>query len=91
VDELPKFFNTKKVRAIKTHKCCECGEAIKPGEKYERAKGKWDNEICTFKTCETCARIREDYCPDGSEFGGLRETLWECLGFDYVTGKDGSE
>jgi hypothetical protein len=87
VEEMPEFCVTDIVKAKKEHKCCECHDKISVGEKYERVKGKWGGEFSTFKTCLICKSIREDYCPVGWEYGGLRETLYECLGLDYVTGQ----
>jgi hypothetical protein len=87
IDSYPDFFVSKIMKARKSHKCCECKQEIKQGEKYEKVTGKWDGEISTVKTCYICTLIREDYCPHGYEFGRLREILWECLGIDYVTCK----
>jgi hypothetical protein len=87
VDNNPEFMTSKIITARKFHKCCECHEEIKPGEKYERVSGKWEGEMSTIRTCLICAKIRADYCPDGFEFGMLCEILRECLGFDYITGE----
>jgi hypothetical protein len=62
-----------------SHVCCECRETIHPGERYEYVRGLWDGYWSTVKTCMTCVRIREDYCGDCYEYGGLAEALWECL------------
>lgn len=70
--------------ARKEHKCCECLEIIKPGQKYHKAVGKWDGGFLTYKTCMPCYYIRKQYCPSGYIFGKLRETIVECLGFDYL-------
>jgi hypothetical protein len=45
--------------ARKTHRCCECGRAIKPGERYEHVWGIWDGRPDTFKTCHICVSLRE--------------------------------
>lgn len=87
VDCYPEFSTTKVVTARKLHKCCECDEQIKPGEKYELVQGKWEGQMDKFNTCIPCSNIRNDYCPNGYEFGGLSEAIWECLGFNYVTGE----
>lgn len=87
VDELPEFHVVKTVKARKPHKCCECGAEIKPWDQYESVHAKWDGQVSTIKTCILCAKIRDEYCSGGFEYGGLRETLCECLGFDYVTGQ----
>jgi len=77
----------KMVKARKEHECCECGETIKRGERYELVKGCWDGSWGTYKTCEPCVRIRRDVCCNSWIYGELRETIWEAFDFDYVTGK----
>jgi hypothetical protein len=74
-------------KARKAHECCECGEAIGFGQRYERVKGLWDGHWDTYKTCLTCVRIRDDLCPRGFIYSALRETIWECFGVDYVSGE----
>jgi len=70
--------------ARKPHRCCECGEIIQPGQKHHKVRGLWDGSWDTFRTCMTCYNIRDHYCSHGYVFGGLREALGECLGFDYT-------
>jgi len=84
----PEFCNEREVVARKQHYCCECGETIEPGQRYERVAGKWNGGIETYCTCLTCQRIRLDYCPGGWWYGGLRETISECLGIDYLEADD---
>ncbi len=78
------FFECCDVRARKRHKCCECGGQIEVGELYEYAKGRSDGIFQDYHTCIPCARIRVDHC---CSYGGVAEELWECLGFNYVTGE----
>jgi len=75
------------ITARKKHTCCECGEAISPGERYEVISGLWEGSWDRYKTCLPCQRIRDDLCSCGYLFGGLREAIWEALGFDYVSGE----
>ena len=82
--EPPEFSNTRTVLARKQHICCECGETIEPGEQYECVSGLWEDDFCVFRTCGGCVAIRDYYCSCYA-YGRLREALWECLGFDYVT------
>lgn len=84
--EHPAVHTEQVVRARKTHVCCECGEEIKVGEQYERAKGLWDGSWGTYTTCIPCMRIRDDLC-SCFIYGHLRETVWDCLGIDLVTGE----
>lgn len=73
--------------ARKEHTCCECSEPIGKGKRYLEESGiDCEGRPFRMRTCLPCWRIRESYCPNGFLWGGLRETLQECLGFDYVTG-----
>lgn len=79
----PELYRVKTITARKPHRCCECHQEIAPGQRYELVDGKWAGQWGHFATCEPCARIRDDYCPDGSVLGELAETIMNCLGFDY--------
>lgn len=81
------IYASKVVVAKKVHTCCECGEVIRPGEKYEYASGLWEGSWSHYKTCEICLRIREDVCCGKWLFGQLREEIWDAFGLDYVTGQ----
>jgi len=81
----PSVYRETEPVARKPHRCVECGEPIRPGQRYHRATGIWDGSWSTFSTCSPCATIRAQLCACGWSFGCLRETLWECLGFDYLT------
>ena len=82
-DHAPSFADMEWRRARIEHVCCECGDQIRPGKRYERVAGVWDGEWSSFKTCAPCVAIRKHYCPDGWYYGGLAEALECCLGFDY--------
>jgi hypothetical protein len=85
VDYGPDIYRSKTVNARKQHTCCECGEKIRPGEEYEYASGLWEGSWEHYKTCGPCVLIRSDVCCHSWIFGELRSTIWEELGFDYVT------
>jgi hypothetical protein len=70
-------------RARRPHTCCECGDTIEPGQRYEYVSGVWDGHPDWHHTCLVCVAIREHYCPHGWLIGGLAEQIEECLGFDY--------
>ncbi len=55
----PVYYDATMRKARKVHKCTECSGEIKPGTKYEDARGKWDDGPETFKTCSDCMSIRE--------------------------------
>ncbi len=47
--------------ARKNHLCCECQRVIRPGERYHKFVGKWENSTFSddgyfgeHKTCEAC-------------------------------------
>ena len=71
--------------ARKSHRCCECHSYIKPGERYERVVGLHDGDWVTYKTCHLCLRIRKDLFPSCWTYTELRDDVYECLGFDYIT------
>lgn len=81
--EQPKAFWRRVVKARKRHYCCECGEWVEPGERYQRASGVWALRPASFATCTACAAIREDRT-DGVAFGQLYEALCECEGWNYL-------
>ena len=78
-------FSTKETRkARKQHRCVECRREIQPGEIYEHVYGKWEGEVCVFKTCSHCLELRQHtlstvpcFC---FSYGELRvealDTLW---------------
>ena len=72
-DNYPEVCGALIVKARKSAKCCECREAILPGDRYEVVSGKWDGEWSSFKTCLPCKEIRETFCCEGWDYG----FLWE--------------
>lgn len=44
-------------------KCCECGLQIERGERYQRLSGYCDGEWNNYSTCETCAKVRDEFFP----------------------------
>ena len=58
--ESPAFLRIQIVTGRKPHTCCECNQTIQPGQKYECAVGKWEEEIVTFRTCGDCLKLREE-------------------------------
>jgi hypothetical protein len=85
-----RIWNSRIRRARKAHRCEECGAIIEPRELYYyatylSADGDWGD----YTSCLACDRIRRDYAPC-CVLGDLRNTIEDCLGFDYIT-YDGSE
>lgn len=74
------FYDVTTPKARKTHQCTECGNAIQPGENYERTTAKWVGDLSTFKTCLLCVEIRNKFsCAGGWSFGCVWEDLTEGL------------
>jgi len=44
-------------KARKAHRCCECHGVIKPGERYEHARGIWEWGAESYKTCADCVYL----------------------------------
>ena len=62
--------------ARKEHDCCECGDPIAPGVKYEHASLLFDGRWTTYKTCLLCVEIRTHFACGN---GWLYEQLWNDL------------
>ena len=65
------------VRARKAHWCIECGRAIAVRERYHLTRSLFDGAWHTDRTCERCAKLRDelaDKLHDGAWVAGL---LWE--------------
>jgi hypothetical protein len=73
--------------------CCECGDTIEPGQRYEYNSGIWDGRASEHKTCLPCVAIRDRYCPGGYIYGDLVVQIMDCLEFDYrfVPGEEEDE
>jgi hypothetical protein len=72
--------------AGKRIRCCECDGWILKGEEHEFTEGQWEGDYYTFRTCASCVLIRDSLFPDRQfTYTGLRKTIWDCLGLDYVT------
>ena len=79
VDEGPDLHRETHPVARKKHKCCECNRAISPGEKYRNESCLYERSYwSTFRTCMTCARVRDDRMSCGFYYGRLWEDLAEC-------------
>ena len=76
--------------ARQEHVCGECGGTIRSGQRMNliRQMSLDPRRFMIFKTCEPCARMRDQYsCGDGCYLGVMRTELMEHLGMDYVTGE----
>lgn len=82
--DLAEFSAKSEVTARKDHRCCECGDVISKGTRYERTVGKWERKVQTFKTCLPCAEIRRAFCCEGWTYGLLWEDANEEF-FEHMT------
>lgn len=55
-------------RARKEHRCCACGESIKPGDRYHVTSGMWDRRFESHKQCARCRRVWEKLQDAPSEY-----------------------
>lgn len=66
-------------KARKPHFCCECGDAIKVGDRYEYIFGKWEGDLLAYRTCLACMEIRNAFCCDG----WIYTQLWEDFQYSF--------
>lgn len=78
-DTLAEFHSEKIQIARKQHKCCECGDIINPGEKYEYVCGCWEGDFSVYKTCEDCQNIRNEFFCEGWNYGFILGDLYEYI------------
>jgi hypothetical protein len=79
--EPAQIFNRIFRKARKPHKCCECGDEIVKGERYEYVTMLFDGRWSEYKTCLPCYHIGDDLgcrC-----YGDLYEAFWDAFGWDY--------
>jgi hypothetical protein len=73
--EYPDVFSVCSRKARKIHFCCECYHVIPIGEKYQYAKGCWDGRWDEYKTCQSCADLREE----------LKDPYYGVAAFGYLS------
>lgn len=57
-DDIPEFYSVKVINTRKVSKCSECGNEIPAGSMCERASGKWNGDVLTFRMCQECMEFR---------------------------------
>lgn len=76
-DGSPEFYFTSTPKARKDHRCCECRQIIRKGDRYEAFTSKYDGRVSTEKTCLACSDIRSVYsCGEMSPAFG---ELWDAF------------
>lgn len=81
---IPEFMSDKRDFAVrKDHKCIECGDIIKKGERAYRYAAKWDGDFSSgyqhMDCCITCEYIRDELDEECIPFGYLGEWVDEEL------------
>jgi hypothetical protein len=73
--EQPRVSESKVRKARQLHFCYECQRMIKVGDTYNVIKGNWEGKWYKFKTCLSCAELRNELEYDGelAPFGNLYE------------------
>ena len=74
--ETPSAWSEEWRRARKEHRCCACGETIRPGDRYHYLSGIWDKSPSVYKHCARCwhlYRLLQDRDLEGD--GGIVLTL----------------
>lgn len=56
----PTFYEVRVVKGRKQYRCSECLSTIEKGERHEYAKGLWEGQFSTFRTCQTCCNMRDE-------------------------------
>lgn len=73
----PSVFFERIITARKPQTCYECGDPIRPGDRYEFVSGCWDGGWASFHTCLTCREIRNEFSCEGWVYETLREATEE--------------
>ena len=76
-DRWASLFRRTHPRAIKEHRCGECGRTIMAGEKYECVVGNWFDKIDCYKTCSDCESIRDHFFYNGHHYEMVLKDLAE--------------
>lgn len=74
-------FQSRERTAKKLHKCNECPNKIKPGEKYWYYVGLWEGDFFAHKWCQRCLKAKkwmESMGHSDWEGGSLLENVRYC-------------
>ncbi|MHC1701464.1 MAG: hypothetical protein AB9900_10855 [Humidesulfovibrio sp.] len=73
----PEFFEERKHKARKAHKCSDCRNTIQPGEVYTLIACKYDGVFEAFKMCQGCEQVRGMFTC--APVGDLKRAVFEEL------------
>ena len=77
----PEWYTERIVAARKDHRCCECTDVIKIGERHQYVAGKWNGDVGQYRTCLSCAELRAE---TASEFNDYSTPAFGSLGCCYM-------
>jgi hypothetical protein len=80
--EPAEVYHESVVTARTPQRCGECGDTIRPGDRYDRSSGKWDGKWSVWRSCLACAEIANEFTDGGRMFG----TLWEEMAGNWDEG-----
>lgn len=89
MSDMPSVFRQITRTARKEHKCCECRQPIKVGEKYIYSSGIWDGRAGDYRQCLICNEVSNaaaslmDDPEDMPTLTGLREWFACQVGMDF--------
>ncbi len=67
--DITSYYYKDMVKGIKDHECEECGKKILKGEKHEAFNGVYDCTWQSYRTCEDCLSLRNEFFSKGWIFG----------------------
>jgi len=82
----PAFFRASHHTSSARHRCCECGRAINPGERYLKIVGEWEGEFSAYKRCSHCDAVADALKSRAPCFCDYVGGLWEVIpDGDYIS------
>lgn len=85
-DEVATLYHSCTLRAGCDHRCCECGETIRKGERHQMVKMLFDGKWSSNRTCLLCEEIGDHFSCGGRIIGTLWEELEENFFPDMTAG-----
>jgi len=75
------YWHSRKLKAAKVHKCCECGKEITKGDYFFFESILDPEEVCitNFKVCEDCSELCAVFFQDGWRYHSVLEDLQNYL------------
>ena len=61
MNDMPECSRSTKRKARKNHKCSNCGAVIEKGTDYEFISGIWSGEPQSFKMCNNCEKVFDNF------------------------------